>query len=152
MSAAMAECSMPLMVDFMIPPTERFAHAGIDYNGTAVTEHPLGAEIWAYVPMNLLPHLKWLTDPNYTHVYYVDGKPKVFDAKIFTADSDHPGGWGTVLVVGMRFGGGAMTVDTAGRWIEPIEYYTADNQTFQFCIYHHGYYQPGGRTETSGRN
>lgn len=76
------------------------------------TAHPLGAELWAYVPFNLLPHLKWLKDPDYTHVYYVDGKPRVFDAKIFSDDTDHPGGWGTVLVVGMNLGGGAMTVDT----------------------------------------
>lgn len=93
--------------------TKTFSTVGVDYNGNSVTEHPLGAEIWAYVPMNLLPHLKWLKDPAYTHVYYVDGKPKVFDAKIFTPDADHPNGWGTVLVVGMRFGGSEMTVDTA---------------------------------------
>ncbi|CAG0889455.1 unnamed protein product [Cyprideis torosa] len=89
-----------------------FSTSGKDYKGNSVTQHPLGAEIWAYVPMNLLPHLKWLKDPDYTHVYYVDGKPKVFDAKIFDNDDDHPEGWGTVLVVGMRFGGGKMTVDT----------------------------------------
>ena len=81
-------------------------------NDSGAVQHSLGAEIWAYVPMNLLPHLKWLKDPQYTHVYYVDAKPKVFDAKIFNDDADHPGGWGTVLVVGMRFGGGAMTIDT----------------------------------------
>ena len=45
----------------------------------------LGAELWAYIPYNLLPHLYWLTDPNYGHVYYVDLKPRIFDAKIFTA-------------------------------------------------------------------
>ena len=93
--------------------TQSFLVSGTKYDGSAVTEHPLGAEIWAYAPMNLLPHLKWLKDNNYTHVYYVDAKPKVFDAKIFTADADHPFGWGTILVVGMRFGGGAMTIDTA---------------------------------------
>jgi type IV pilus assembly protein PilY1 len=60
---------------------------------------------------NLLPHLYWLTDPNYTHIPYIDLKPKVFDAKIFTADADHPYGWGTVLVVGMRFGGGKIKTD-----------------------------------------
>ncbi|NOY62954.1 MAG: hypothetical protein GXP10_07375 [Gammaproteobacteria bacterium] len=76
-------------------------------------EHPLGSELWAYVPRALLPHLKWLADPDYTHVYYIDAQPRVFDAKIFPSDTDHPGGWGTVLVVGMRFGGGAMTIDTA---------------------------------------
>ncbi len=92
--------------------TQSFDVDGTKHDGSAAAEHPLGAEIWAYVPMNLLPHLKWLKDNNYVHVYYVDAKPKVFDAKIFNNDPDHPNGWGTVLVVGMRFGGGAMTIDT----------------------------------------
>jgi type IV pilus assembly protein PilY1 len=74
-------------------------------------QYPLGTELWAYIPYNLLPHLYWLTDPNYTHIPYIDLKPKVFDAKIFTADADHPYGWGTVLVVGMRFGGGKIKTD-----------------------------------------
>lgn len=90
------------------------------------TPHPLGSEIWAYVPMNLLPHLKWLKNNYYSHVYYVDGKPRVFDARIFAeegactptdksdVDCIHPNGWGTVLVVGMRLGGSPMTIDTAG--------------------------------------
>ncbi len=75
------------------------------------TEFELGAELWAYVPFNLLPHLYWLTRPDYSHIYYCDLKPKIFDAKIFPADANHPDGWGTVLVGGMRFGGGAVTVD-----------------------------------------
>lgn len=75
------------------------------------TEHPLGGEVWAYVPQNLLPHLRWLTQPNYSHVYYVDGSPKVFDVNAFTEDADHPGGWGTILVVGFRLGGGEQTID-----------------------------------------
>lgn len=79
-------------------------------------QHELGAEIWAYVPYNLLPHLKYLTDTNYgkttgNHVYFVDQRPRIFDAKIFPADATHPGGWGTVLVGGMRFGGGEISVD-----------------------------------------
>jgi len=82
---------------------------------SGLTTHPLGSELWSYVPMNLLPHLKWLKDSNYPHVYYVDGEPKVFDANIFTADSDHPGGWGTVLVIGMRLGGGEFTVGAISK-------------------------------------
>jgi type IV pilus assembly protein PilY1 len=70
----------------------------------------LGEELWAYVPHEVLPHLKWLTLPDYTHVYYVDLKPKVTDAKIFSEDADHPGGWGTVLLVGLRMGGGRIQV------------------------------------------
>ncbi len=78
---------------------------------TGYSAHPLGSELWAYVPYNLLPHLYWPTEPNYGHVYFVDLKPRVFDAKIFAPDTDHPEGWGTVLVGGMRFGGGQITVD-----------------------------------------
>ncbi|WP_303720274.1 pilus assembly protein [Malonomonas rubra] len=91
----------------------------------------LGAEMWAYVPYNLMPHLKCLTDPNYVyaHKYYVDQPPRVFDARIFTAegacsDSDkgprhvdciHPNGWGTILVGSMRFGGARINaVDLNG--------------------------------------
>ncbi len=92
------------------------------------TAHPLGAELWAYAPMNLLPHLQWLTDPDYSHVYYVDGRTQVFDMRIFDAEAScpadvfdadaavadtciHPGGWGTVLVIGMRLGGGDFEID-----------------------------------------
>ncbi len=82
------------------------------------TNYELGAEMWAFIPYNLLPHLKWLTDPEYfdninNHVYYVDLKPKIFDAKIFDPnDGVHIGGWGTVLVGGMGFGGGQIGIDT----------------------------------------
>jgi type IV pilus assembly protein PilY1 len=92
-----------------------------------------GDEIWAYIPQSLLPHLKWLADPDYidgTHVYYVDLKPRIFDVRIYegATDSAHPlhdiwttgmdnakrklrpYGWATVLVGGMRFGGGSITV------------------------------------------
>jgi Tfp pilus tip-associated adhesin PilY1/regulation of enolase protein 1 (concanavalin A-like superfamily) len=66
----------------------------------------LGAELWAFIPKSALPHLKWYADPGYTHVYYVDGKPKVTDVQIFTPDNDiHVGGWGTILIGSMRYGG-----------------------------------------------
>ncbi|MEO0235566.1 MAG: PilC/PilY family type IV pilus protein [candidate division WOR-3 bacterium] len=70
----------------------------------------LGEELWAVIPMNLLPHLKWLKEPSYCHVYYVDLKPKVTDVKIFNPDRDHPEGWGTVAIVGMRLGGTPISV------------------------------------------
>ncbi len=92
-----------------------------------------GDEIWAYIPQNLLPHLKWLADPSYidgNHVYYVDLKPRIFDARIYEGAGsaghplhslwtsamndaerdDRPHGWCTVLVGGMRFGGGEISV------------------------------------------
>lgn len=70
----------------------------------------LGTELWAYVPYNLQPHLKCLANPQYAHKYYVDLKPRVFDAQIFANDEDHPDGWGTILVGGMRFGGAPAIV------------------------------------------
>ncbi len=86
----------------------------IDPTSSGRTAHPLGTELWAYVPGDLLPHLQWLADPSYAHVYYVDGPPQAFDVNIFTPDSTHPNGWGTILVVGMRFGGGPFSLDTDG--------------------------------------
>jgi type IV pilus assembly protein PilY1 len=75
----------------------------------------LGEELWAFIPRELLPHLKWLTDPNYTHVYYVDLKPKIVDVRIFTSEFNnpngtHPYGWGTILIGGLRFGGKEICV------------------------------------------
>jgi type IV pilus assembly protein PilY1 len=83
------------------------------YNTTASgkTTRALGSELWAYTPFNLLPHLKWLLDPDYQHVPYVDGNVQSFDVKIFNDDAAHPGGWGTILVVASRFGGGSYTFD-----------------------------------------
>ncbi len=83
--------------------------------------HTLGQELWAYIPRGILPHLKWNTMIDYTHVYSVDLKPKVTDAKIFN------GTWGTILIGGYRYGGksidwteGATTQTTAP------EYYALD--------------------------
>jgi type IV pilus assembly protein PilY1 len=76
----------------------------------------IGDERWAYIPYNLLPHLKWLTRRDYTHVDFVDLKPKVTDVRIFTdgagnpIDSNHPEGWGTILIGGMRLGGGGISI------------------------------------------
>lgn len=106
----------------------------------------LGDELWGFIPYQLLPHLKWLTQANYTHVYYVDLKPKVTDVKIFCGDATsppacingqsgvtHPGGWGTILIGGFRLGGSCnacvaatgapkMTVSISGT---PRDFYTA---------------------------
>jgi len=78
-----------------------------EFNDADTTSPNLGAEMWAYVPYNLIPHLECLTKPGYMHQYYVDLKPRIFDVKAFK-DSDpnkYPGGWGTILVGGFNFGG-----------------------------------------------
>ncbi len=60
-----------------------------------------GAEVFAYVPQAVYPRLSALTDPNYTHKYYVDGSPYVGEAYF-------GGAWHTVLVSGL--GGGGRSV------------------------------------------
>ena len=85
-----------------------------DLTRSSEIQYPLGAELWAYIPYNLLPHLRWLMDPSYgekIHIPYMDLKPRIFDARIFSNDTDHPSGWGTVLVAGMRFGGASIHAD-----------------------------------------
>jgi type IV pilus assembly protein PilY1 len=66
--------------------------------GTKTVKHELGAEVWAYVPTSLLPHLQWMADPQYSHAFYVDMKPLISDLKI-------KGQWRTVLFGGLRLGG-----------------------------------------------
>jgi len=72
----------------------------------ATTTEQIGDELWAYIPQSLLPHLKWLPSPDYTHVDYVDLKPKLLDAKI---DHDNnamtPDQWRTILLAGLNMGG-----------------------------------------------
>lgn len=86
---------------------------------SGTTEHALGTELWAYIPTNLLPHLQWLKDANYPHVYYMDGEGFAQDVKIFNESSaTHKNGWGTILVMGMRFGGGTMALDSDGDGVD----------------------------------
>ncbi len=67
--------------------------------------YELGEELWSYIPYNILPHLKWLQNPLYCHVYYIDLKSYATDVQIFTPSATHPNGWGTILIGGMRLGG-----------------------------------------------
>ncbi|MBI5550464.1 MAG: hypothetical protein HY911_03080 [Desulfobacterales bacterium] len=75
----------------------------------------IGDEVWAFIPQAVLPHLKWPAHENYTHTYLVDGRPRVFDAKILPddthyTDSDAEPNWGTFLVMGLRMGAKHITV------------------------------------------
>jgi len=105
----------------------------------------LGDELWAFLPYDNLPHLAWLAcngtaddpsvcgDSEYTHVYFVDQRPKATDVRLFNyTDPDnvtandfsgiagqdgsdvHTRGWGTILILPLRLGGGAIDVDLNG--------------------------------------
>ncbi|MCW5211888.1 hypothetical protein VU04_03140 [Desulfobulbus sp. TB] len=91
--------------------------------GSCTTGPDLGDEIWAYIPYNLQPHLKCLALEGYEHKYYIDQKPRIFDVQIFEEEAEcsadilsekciHAGGWGTILVGGMGFGGAPIDAET----------------------------------------
>lgn len=110
---------------------------------------PLGNELWGFIPYQLLPQLQWLTQVGYTHVYYVDLKPKVTDVRIFCDPGNpsssclpgqatsHKNGWGTILIGGFRMGGSCgactaasgappMTVtDNFGSGVQTRTFYSA---------------------------
>ncbi|MDD2337387.1 MAG: PilC/PilY family type IV pilus protein, partial [Geobacteraceae bacterium] len=91
-----------------------------------------GQEAWAFIPKNALPYLKYLGDPLYNHIYYVDNTVSLFDASInsptgctsnywecdkqtsFVKDTDGNDtteldtaktSWRTILIGGMGLGG-----------------------------------------------
>lgn len=62
------------------------------------TTDAVGKELWALIPKNSMPYLRYLADPEYNHQYSVDGTPYSYqtdDGKI-------------ILIVGMRFGGATV--------------------------------------------
>lgn len=92
-----------------------------------------GDEEWAFVPKNALPYLKYLSDPTYNHLFYVNNTVTLLDASInrpfdtaytctqseywkcekkttysnsttLTLDEDNTS-WRTVLIGGMGLGG-----------------------------------------------
>jgi type IV pilus assembly protein PilY1 len=90
---------------------------------TPGTGHELGSEIWAYIPQSLLPHLKWQAVPGYTHSYYVDLVPSVFDVM-------DNGEWKTILLAGLRLGGRPIQNPNKEETDEPIYF----SEIFAFDI------------------
>lgn len=65
-----------------------------------------GSESFAYIPSSVYPNLNQLTNPAYTHYFYVDGSPNVID--VFSSSNQ----WMTVLVGTMQAGGqGVFALD-----------------------------------------
>lgn len=91
-----------------------------------------GEELFAYVPEAIFPDLIDLTEPTYSHSYYVDGQPKGGDAYI--------NGWKTVLLGTLGAGGkGVFALDVTDpdnfsasnvMW----EFTTADDADLGFTI------------------
>jgi type IV pilus assembly protein PilY1 len=83
----------------------------------------LGRELWAYIPKNVLPYLKYIPDQDYCHLYTVDLSPVIVDVSInkpsgcgistnyWDCDKDVTS-WRTVVIGGMRFGGACRNITT----------------------------------------
>jgi len=63
-----------------------------------------GIERWAYVPRIVMPQLFNLADFGYTHRYYTDGSPRIFDICISTPCAGQ-NDWRTILLAGVNDGG-----------------------------------------------
>lgn len=89
------------------------------FGDTATDE--IGTEVWGYIPFNAFPYLKYLADPGYCHLYYNDLSVRLVDASVGCvaspevpdptvcdepADARVPQSWRSILIGGMRFGGG----------------------------------------------
>lgn len=49
----------------------------------------LGEEAWSFIPSNVLPYLKYLADPEYSHLFLVDGPTRLIDASIGYNDNSY---------------------------------------------------------------
>jgi type IV pilus assembly protein PilY1 len=93
--------------------TTEFQKASIAADGSTSP----GSELWAYIPGNALPYLRYLTDPNYRHLYTVDLTTTLVDASIAGTDCSGDywtcdrttetavSNWRTLLIGGMGLGG-----------------------------------------------
>jgi len=88
-----------------------------------------GEEKIAYIPKAVIPELYKLSDPSYTHRYYVDGSP--FTGDVDVADKSVPGyapDWRTLLVGTLGAGGKGyfvMNVTQPGNATVPSDFTTA---------------------------
>ena len=72
-----------------------------NYNSSDLKE--IGKELWAFIPKNVMPYLKYLADPDYCHMYFVDLSPYIIEE-----DTNKDGIIDKrILIGGLRFGGAA---------------------------------------------
>ena len=87
----------------------------------------LGKEDWAFIPLNVLPYLKYMSEQKYSHLYAMDGSTVIVDASIgivagscseteywkcpkdYTSRTGNT--WRTVLVGSMGIGGASRNKD-----------------------------------------
>lgn len=85
-----------------------------------------GVEKFAYIPAEVYPNLSMLSNPDYSHQFYVDATPIAFDA--YFDDS-----WHTVLITGLGAGGqGYFAIDVTDPSSFKTEADAAKNVLWEF--------------------
>jgi type IV pilus assembly protein PilY1 len=76
----------------------------------------IGTESWAFIPKNVLPYLQYLSDPDYCHIYTVDGPISLFDASINCTEPEYwncakqTSSWRSITIGSMGLGGATSSV------------------------------------------
>lgn len=89
----------------------------------------LGREEWAFVPRNAMPYLRFLANPNYSHINTVDLKPYVIEME---------GSERRILIGGMRFGGGTGETSSTNSVNPPAD--TCTDPTADTCTGRSAYF------------
>ena len=67
----------------------------------------LAKEVWAFIPKNALPFLRYLPEDDYCHIYFVDASTFLVEASVngSATDGKTMNSWRTILIGGMGLGG-----------------------------------------------
>lgn len=100
----------------IIPPTsdgggKQVAMFTDSLTGTSVPTD-LGKELWAYIPYNVLPYLRWYCDTGYCHIPMLDARFTILDASINggATSTKSKNSWRRLLIGAMGIGGRQITI------------------------------------------
>ena len=91
----------------------------------------IGTEAWAFIPKNVLPYLQHLSQPDYCHIYMVDGPVTLTDASINCGNSEYwnctkettsysSSSWRSIAIGSMGIGGATSSTADASCVQTPI--------------------------------
>jgi len=98
------------------PPTTPKTVGRLDAAATAPSGLTnLGNEVWAYMPKNVIPYIRWYCDRESCHIPLVDATVQIVDASIGGAATGTKDAttWRRLLIGTMGFGGSAVQVGTS---------------------------------------
>ncbi|MCX7823143.1 MAG: PilC/PilY family type IV pilus protein [Syntrophobacterales bacterium] len=101
-------------VEDILPPTQN--NEGKQVAKVTDTE-TIGEEIWAFIPQNVIPYLRWYCQENYCHIPMIETTFTVLDASIGAPENPYQpnnnkskDSWRRLLIAQMGFGGTEITV------------------------------------------